>query len=161
MRDTITKALKCFLLSVLFPIHLSGHLLFIICAVVHLLLSSPNTSFSALTLFRKFYFVCLYVAWIQSEEAAYHLQKSQLVTNSPVFLFHKMVREGTKPADCPLMVLSKYIENSNDWKRVKGREERGALYGNQRIRCGSFLHLHDYHYECGSHPTSGGGHGSD
>ena len=33
-----------------------------------------------------------------------------------------MVREGAKPADCPLMVLSKYIDNSNDWKRVKGKK---------------------------------------
>ena len=49
----ITKALKCFLLSVLFPIQLSGLPLPIICAAARLLLSSPKTSFSALTLFRK------------------------------------------------------------------------------------------------------------
>ena len=58
---------------------------------------------------------CLSVLGIQSEEAAYHLQKSQLVTNSLVFVFHKMLKEGTKPADCPLMVLTKYIDNSNHW----------------------------------------------
>ena len=52
-RDSITKALKCFLLSVLFPIQLSGLPLPIICAATRLLLSSPKTSFSALTLFRK------------------------------------------------------------------------------------------------------------
>ena len=39
-----------------------------------------------------------------------------------MFMFHKMVREGAKPEDCPLMVLSKYIDNSNDWKRVKGKK---------------------------------------
>ena len=52
-RDSITKALKCFLLSVLFPIQLSGLPLPIICAAARLLLSSPKTSFSALTLFQK------------------------------------------------------------------------------------------------------------
>ena len=52
-RDSITKALKSFLLSVLFPIQLSGLPLPIICAAAHLLLSSPKTLFSALTLFRK------------------------------------------------------------------------------------------------------------
>ena len=73
---------------------------------------------------------------IQSEEAAYHLQKSQLVTNLPMFVFHKMLKEGTKPADCPLMVLTK-------------------------VRCWSFVHLHDCDYECVAHPASRGGHGSD
>ena len=52
-RDSITKALKWFLLSVLFPIQLSGLPLPIICAAARLLLSSPKTSFFALTLFRK------------------------------------------------------------------------------------------------------------
>ena len=52
-RDSITKALRYFLLSVLFPIQLSWLPLPIICAAARLLHSSPNTSFSALTLFRK------------------------------------------------------------------------------------------------------------
>ena len=52
-RDSITKALKCILLSVLFPIQLFGLPLSIICAATRLLLSSPKTSFSALTLFWK------------------------------------------------------------------------------------------------------------
>ena len=52
-RDSITKALKCFLLLVLFPTQLSGLPLPIICAAARLLLSSPKTSFSALTLFQK------------------------------------------------------------------------------------------------------------
>ena len=52
-RDSITKALKCFLLSVLFPIQLSGLPLPIICAAARLLHSSPKTSFFVLTLFRK------------------------------------------------------------------------------------------------------------
>ena len=52
-RDSITKAMKCFFLSVLFPIQLSGLPLPIICAAARLLLSSPKTSFSALTLFQK------------------------------------------------------------------------------------------------------------
>ena len=88
---------------------------------------------------------------IQSEEAAYHLQKSQLVTNSPVFVFHRMLKEGTKSADCPLMVLTKYIDNSNHWKTVNGK----------RVRCWSFVHLHDCDYECVAHPASRGGHVSD
>ena len=52
-RDSITKALKCFLLLVLFPIQLSGRPLPIICAATRLLHSSPKTSFFALTLFQK------------------------------------------------------------------------------------------------------------
>ena len=41
------------------------------------------------------------------------------------------------------------------------REESGAFHGNQRVRCWSFVHLHDCDYECVAHPSSRGGHGSD
>ena len=70
---------------------------------------------------------------IQSEEAAYHLQKSQLVTNLPVFVFHKMLKEGTKPADCPLMVLTKYIDNSNHWKTVNGKKVERFMETNEFV----------------------------
>ena len=76
---------------------------------------------------------CLCVLGIQSEEAAYHLQKSQLVTNSPVFVFHKMLKEGTKPADCPLMVLTKYIDNSNHWKTVNGKKVERFMETNEFV----------------------------
>ena len=76
---------------------------------------------------------CLSVLGIQSEEAAYHLQKSQLVTNSPVFVFHKMLKEGTKPADCPLMVLTKYIDNSNHWKTVNGKKVERFMETNEFV----------------------------
>lgn len=76
---------------------------------------------------------CLSVLGIQSEEAAYHLQKSQLVTNSPVFVFHKMLKEGTKPADCPLMVLTKYIDNSNHWKTVNGKKVEHFMETNEFV----------------------------
>ena len=70
---------------------------------------------------------------IQSEEAAYHLQKSQLVTNLPVFVFHKMLKEGTKPVDCPLMVLTKYIDNSNHWKTVNGKKVERFMETNEFV----------------------------
>ena len=70
---------------------------------------------------------------IQSEEAASHLQKSQLVTNLPVFVFHKMLKEGTKPADCPLMVLTKYIDNSNHWKTVNGKKVERFMETNEFV----------------------------
>ncbi|CBK21147.2 uncharacterized protein [Blastocystis hominis] len=76
---------------------------------------------------------CLSVLGIQSEEAAYHLQKSQLVTNSPVFVFHIMLKEGTKPADCPLMVLTKYIDNSNHWKTVNGKKVERFMETNEFV----------------------------
>ena len=60
-RDSITKALKCFLLLVLFPIQLSGLPLSIICAAVRLLHSSPKTSFFALTHFVLEVIFCLSV----------------------------------------------------------------------------------------------------
>ena len=77
--------------------------------------------------------VCVCVLGIQSEEAAYHLQKSQLVTNLPVFVFHKMLKEGTKPADCPLMVLTKYIDNSNHWKTVNGKKVERFMETNEFV----------------------------
>ena len=77
--------------------------------------------------------VCVCVLGIQSEEAAYHLQKSQLVTNLPVFVFHKMLKEGTKPADCPLMVLTKYIDNSNHWKTVNGKKVERFMETNDSL----------------------------
>ena len=70
---------------------------------------------------------------IQSEESAYHLQKSQLVTNLPVFVFHKMLKEGTKPADCALMVLTKYIDNSNHWKTVNGKKVERFMETNEFV----------------------------
>ena len=76
---------------------------------------------------------CLSVLGIQSEEAAYHLQKSQLVTNLPMFVFHKMLKEGTKPADCPLMVLTKYIDNSNHWKTVNGKKVERFMETNEFV----------------------------
>ena len=76
---------------------------------------------------------CLSVLGIQSEEASYHLKRSQLVTNSPVFVFNKMLKEGTKPTDCPLMVLTKYIDNSNHWKTVNGEKVERFMETNEFV----------------------------
>ena len=97
---------------------------------------------------------------IQSEEAAYHLQKSQLVTNLPVFVFHKMLKEGTKPADCPLMVLTKYIDNSNHWKTVNGKKVERFMETNEFVAGVSYTCMIVI-TNCVAHPASRGGHGSD
>ena len=131
-RDSITKALKCFLLSVLFQFSFLGFLCpsfaqrFVFSFPLQRLHSLHSLCFGSDILP-----VC--VLGIQSEEAASHLQKSQLVTNLPMFVFHKMLKEGTKPADCPLMVLTKYIDNSNHWKTVNGKKVERFMETNEFV----------------------------
>ena len=44
-----------------------------------------------------------------------------------------MLKEGTKPADCPLMVLTKYIDNSNHWKTVNGKKVERFMETNEFV----------------------------
>lgn len=76
---------------------------------------------------------CLSVLGIRNEEASYHLKESQLVTNSPVFVFHKVIKQAEKSSDSPLMVLMKYIDNGNHWKMVDGKKVIRFMEANEFV----------------------------
>ena len=137
-RDLITKALKCFLLSVLFPIQLSGLSLPIICAAVRLLHSSPKTSFSVLTLFRKWYSVCVCVCVGDSEWRSRRSLTEIAVSHELARVrVPQNVEGGNKACGLsshgPLMVLTKYIDNSNHWKIVNGKKVERFMETNEFV----------------------------
>ena len=73
---------------------------------------------------------CLSVLGIKSKAASFHVQKSGITTDFPLFVFHKILKE-VEVTTSPLMVMQKYISNNNPSVRVKGETIERFLETNE------------------------------